>query len=109
MSFIETSTFHLGTNDRGWRANLEWLLQDGKAEECADKAESAPPPPRKPTPLGAPGDWRPVGSHRSLTPEDIAVRAAWEETERFYARPALDEPREGVVWDPVHDEKKGAA
>lgn len=49
IAFVETSSFHLGENDRGWKADLGWLLRDGKAEEIAEKAgaNAAAPRPRK--------------------------------------------------------------
>jgi hypothetical protein len=44
LSFIERSAFHRGENDRGWKADLAWLLKSGKAEELAERATGASPP-----------------------------------------------------------------
>jgi hypothetical protein len=43
LAFLETSPFHRGQNDNRWKANLEWMLRPGKAEELADQAAVAPP------------------------------------------------------------------
>jgi hypothetical protein len=36
--FVIASDFHLGNNDRGWVANLDYLLKAGKATELAENA-----------------------------------------------------------------------
>jgi hypothetical protein len=65
VAYAEGSDWTRGQNDRGWVADLDWLLRDGNAEKYADR-----PPDTK---------------RRKETPEDAAVRAAWEESERQYA------------------------
>ena len=44
LKFIDGSPFHRGENDRGWRADLTWLLKIGKVEELAEKAAVIPAP-----------------------------------------------------------------
>lgn len=43
LAHVETSDFHRGKNDRGWRADLEHLLQDGRAEQLAAKQLASSP------------------------------------------------------------------
>lgn len=43
LVYLKRSPFHRGENQRGWRADLEFVLQDGKAEKLADDAEAGRP------------------------------------------------------------------
>jgi hypothetical protein len=40
-SYVRSSDFHRGKNDRNWIASLNFLLQDGRATELAEKAKAA--------------------------------------------------------------------
>lgn len=40
-TLVRSSDFHRGQNDRDWVANLDYMLQAGKATELAEKAKSA--------------------------------------------------------------------
>jgi hypothetical protein len=42
LRHVEASPFHRGDNARGWRADLEHVLQDGRAEQLAAAAGAAP-------------------------------------------------------------------
>jgi hypothetical protein len=43
-AFVRESDFHRGQNDRDWVANLDYMLQAGKATELAEKAKAASKP-----------------------------------------------------------------
>jgi hypothetical protein len=38
--YVQSSNFHRGQNDRDWVANLDYMLQAGKATELAEKAKA---------------------------------------------------------------------
>ncbi len=38
-SYVATSDFHLGKNDRSWKADIDYLLQDGKAAKLAEQED----------------------------------------------------------------------
>lgn len=45
---IIRSDFHRGDNDRGWIADIDYLLQAGKSTQLAEKARAAPLPTKQP-------------------------------------------------------------
>lgn len=47
LAFLVGSEWHRGANDRGWIADLDYLLRPGKATQLAEKARSTGPPPAR--------------------------------------------------------------
>lgn len=76
--FLAATPFYRGKNDRGWAATLTWVLENGRAEELAERSATQ--------------------KVRKESPEDAAIRAAWEESERYYTTPA--EADDGTGYGP---------
>lgn len=83
-AYVVKSAFHLGQNDRGWVATLDYLLQAGKATELAEKSTA-------PIPQGAPNGRT---HHRTATDQaflrDLAERDARRAAEQRQPQPLLE-------------------
>lgn len=68
-AYVAASPFHLGQNDRGWVATLDYVLQPGKATELAEKATARPT-----TPQGGTHGTRPTAHHHRSEADERYLR-----------------------------------